>query len=188
MKLLEALNSGLPYLRAPEVTTDTARHPMVGFLRSAIQRQLDTVLDRALWFNVVDTTLQLDVSGRIETPSNLRTLYTTGNLAPVVEARGEYLYNLSNTTDIFTEPLEVKLVQGLEFEEVPNAAASVVRWAAALEVYSQRFDAGDSTAKRLAMFVAQAEQLLEREHLRKKKFNSHNTGAAARIMAALKGR
>ena len=187
MKLLEALNSGLPYLRAPEVTTDTARHPMVGVLRSAIQRQLDILLDRALWFNVVETELLLDNAGRIEAPANTRTLYTLGLGAPLVEARGEYLYNLTDVTDIFTEPLSVKLVQEMGFEEVPNAAASLVRWQAALEVYSQRFDAGDSTAQRLSVFAAQAEQLLEREHLRKKKFNSHSTGAAARIVSALKG-
>ena len=186
MNVLTALNAGLPYLQAPEVTSAESAHPMASRLRATLEVKTNEVLDRALWYHTTDVTLPLNAHSNIETPAQCRTLYPLG-VDDIIEPRGELLWNVTKSTAIFTEPLQARVVLDLPFEHLPEAAARVVLWSAAFSVYAAIFDAQDGTAAALRTHLLTAEAALEREQLRKVRYSSLNSAAGQRILSALRG-
>ena len=186
MNVLTALNTGLPYLQAPEVTSAESAHPMASRLRSALEGKLNEVLDRALWYHTTDVTLPLNAHSNIETPAQCRTLYPL-DVSDIIEPRGGLLWNVTQSTAIFSEPLKARVVLDLPFEHLPEAAARVVLWSATFSVYAALFDAQDGAAATLRTNLLMAEAALEREQLRKVRYSSMNSTAGQRILSALRG-
>lgn len=184
MKLLAALNTILPYLQAPAATSTTDRSPTVQAVLRGLGVERTTLLSKEYWFNSRRTELGTTPEGKIETPSGVLALYPEGTYDNI-EVRGEYLYNLTDSTFQFDAPLKVRLVEDLPFEELPEAAASAVQWAAAIGAYVPDWGMDDS-ARYMAARLLEATTALDREHLRKRKYTSYNTPAAAAIVNALR--
>lgn len=185
MNVLSAMNLGLPYLQTPAATEESSRHPMAVRLRSSIERNCRLVLGRGFWFNTVELTLVPELDGRIQVPTNA--LETTPLDAPLVEARGGYLYDLANTTPLFTEAVQARVVQDLAFDDCPELFQQQIAWQSVHEVYCTRFDATDSTAQLLLAREQQAAQYVLREHLRHMRYSTANSKVAGRILNSLRG-
>lgn len=184
MKLLTALNTILPYLQVGTVTSTTDRSPAVGSVLAALDSERLSLLNREFWFNSRETTLPLTPEGYIETPAAILGMYPLDTYENI-EVRGEYLYNLSTSTQVFAGPLKVRLVDDLEFEQLPESAAEAVLYAAALAAYTPDWGV-DGTSQYLAGKQSAAEATLQREHLRKRKFSACRRRTAIRIASALR--
>lgn len=186
MNVLEAMNTVLPFLQSPEATSEDSRHPMAVRVRSAIQNTLRRRLAQGFWFNTLELSLAPAPDGRISVPSGALEVSPVGT-HDLIETRGTYLYNLSTGSPVFSEPLQCRVVQSLQFQECPELFQAWVMWEAAYNVYSTRFDAADSTAQLLGSNVGMAEQYVRREHLRHRRFRTVDTAAGRRILSALRG-
>jgi len=181
MKLLEAINRGLPKLQAPPLSGLGSLHPMGARLKAAIEDALLDMLSRGYWFNQQYLTLYPDTAGQIGTPAGMLALYPQ-NSSELVEARGEYLYSITNSSNVFPEPLSVALTLELPFEELPYYAANVCAVRGLYEVYCSRFDASDASANTILRSLNEAQALLEREHLRKRRFSAAKYSSAAQAI------
>lgn len=184
MTELEALNQALPYLQAPVATSLEQRHPTLSALRASLATELDAVLDHGYWFNTRSITLNPDSGGLIQAPTQIRALYIDG--ADLVDVRGAFLWNITHSTNVFAGSLTGRVLDDLTFEEVPNAAARLALWRAALNVYVPRFGV-DDVAQSIGAKAQEAQGLLEREHLRKSRYSMQSTGAVRKIRQALRG-
>lgn len=186
MKLLDALNTALPYLNAPAATSVTSKHPTIGALLAAFDVARQEVLDLSLWFNTRTVYLYPDAStGVIFSPSRVRSLYPI-DTEDIIEPRGDTLFNLTQNTTVFTDKVQFRVVDDLDFSDLPAAAAGVVLYKGAASVYVAKFGM-DNTAQLLMKNQRDQEILLQREHLRKKQFNILNISAAQNIITALRG-
>lgn len=186
MKLLDAMNRGLPLLQTAPVSGLDSLHPMASRLKLQISFELEDLLSKGYWFNTQEYVLVPEYDGRLHVPNNSKAIYPLDSTA-LVEARGDYLFDLQNNTFVFSGQMRVRCIVALDFEVLPDYAANVVLWRATHKVYCARFDASDSTAQQLSAWRSEASALLDREHLRKRRYSTLNSGPAARFLHALRG-
>lgn len=71
MKLLDAVNTVLPYLGEHPVTDLDTAHPTVDLILAAIERQRSSLLAEGWWFNERTLTLPVNTAGRLMHPQRL---------------------------------------------------------------------------------------------------------------------
>ena len=184
MKLLDAINTVLPYLGEANVTSTTARNTTVQAVLQQIDTAKRTLLGTGWWFNRVKVTLYPGVDGRIKAPINVLSWLPDEGIS---EIRGEYLYNLDTGDYQFSSALTGMIIQDMDFEELPNYAALYVTYSAALAVYSADLGVDSTYQVELGKNLATASMYLEREHLRKSNLNiGGNRGGKGRFLSALR--
>ena len=184
MKLLDAINTVLPYLGAANVTSTTARNTTVQAVLQQIDTAKRTLLGTGWWFNRVKVALYPGADGRIKAPINVLSWLPDEGIS---EIRGEYLYNLDTGDYQFSSALTGLIIQDMDFEELPNYAALVVTYMAALAVYSADLGVDSTYQTELGKNLAIASMYLEREHLRKSNLNiGGNRGGKGRFLSALR--
>lgn len=184
MKLLDAINTVLPYLGEANVTSTTARNTTVQAVLQQIDTAKRTLLGAGWWFNRVKVTLYPGADGRIKAPINVFSWLPDEGIS---EIRGEYLYNLDTGDYQFDSALTGLIIQDMDFEELPNYAALVVTYMAALAVYSADLGVDSTYQVELSKNLATANMYLEREHLRKSNLNiGGNRGGKGRFLSALR--
>ena len=184
MNLLTAINSMLPYVGQRTVSTVTSNHPSVATAKGMLEDKRRELLNKAWWFNQRTVTLYPDVSNRIAKPIDTVAVYPIS--ADLIEARGGFLFNLTQNTDQFTAPLQCTLRDDLAFDDLPATAQEVITWNAAVNMYLAKFEGG-AVPTRLDRDSIYAQAALEAEHLRKQNYNSHNLPAVQRITRILRG-
>lgn len=170
MELLEAVNTILPYMGEHLITRiETTRHPTVDLIVNAIARSSKELLTEGQWFNTSYVTLPVNTDGQIDAPSNALTVY---GLDCRVSIRGGRLYNLDGATKYFTTPVRLKVIEDMEFKDLPELAASTVMYSALIEVYVSDFGV-DTTIQAMQMKYVGNRDLLSQENIRNRRFNSH---------------
>lgn len=124
---LDAVNGMLAAIGVRPVNTLQA--PIGAQVSTAIN-VLDSVSrdvqSRGWYFNCVTKTLPPDgVSGQIVLAPNVLFVDATNRLLQYTQ-RGDYLYNLTDDTDVFEDAVEVALVYGLDWEQLPQAARHAI--------------------------------------------------------------
>jgi hypothetical protein len=182
---LEVINNVLPYLEENTVDSISTTNTTAQLLLDKLNMARISTLTHGYWFNTEKRTLPLTPEGKIETPTGALAVYPT-SLANY-EFRGEYLYDLDNSTTIFAAPVPCTIYVDLKLEEMPYYAQLYIQWQAAVHAYGQDYgvDAG-KVFQILTNNAAEAKGLLEREHLRKKNYNSFKSGAGFRFLSALR--
>lgn len=184
MKLLDAINTVLPYLGEANVTSTTARNTTVQAVLQQIDTAKRTLLGTGWWFNRVKVTLYPGADGRIKAPINVFSWLPDEGIS---EIRGEYLYNLDTGDYQFSSALTGLIIQDMDFEELPNYAALSVTYTAALAVYSADLGVDSTYQVELSKNLVTASMYLEREHLRKSNLNiGGNRGGKGRFLSALR--
>lgn len=167
MKLLDAVNTVLPYLGEANVTSTTARNTTV----QSILQQMDTakqlLLSTGWWFNTVAVTLYPGSDKRIKAPVNVLN-WECSDTSMLSEIRGEYLYNLSVGSYEFDTGQYGVIKRNLDFEELPEYAALAVTYSACLAVYSADLGVDSTYSAEITSRLGEARMYLERDHLRKK--------------------
>lgn len=184
MKLLDAINTVLPYLGEANVTSTTARNTTVQAILQQIETAKTTLLGTGWWFNRVKVTLYPGTDARIKAPIKVLSWLPDEGIS---EIRGEYLYNLDTGDYLFSSVLTGQIIQDLDFEELPNYAALVCTYMAAMAVYSADLGVDSTYQAELSKNLAINSMYLEREHLRKSNLNiGGNRRGKGRFLSALR--
>lgn len=183
MLLLEAINSCLTALGEARVTSDTVRHPTVDIVRSTIDLKRRLLLERGWWFNQANVTMYPGVDGTMEYPFDA--LSIVGFDGRTLIARDGLLFDMDNGTNQFTRPLQMQVTYDLEFQNLPESAATIVWTRTAQEVYAGDYGV-DSTIERLNLQEQLATQTLEMLHLRNRRYSTRDRRGFQRIVRALR--
>lgn len=178
MQKLLAVNTALPYFSESPVDSIDSRNPMVGLLLANFQTQSDLLLAEKFWFNVRVTTMYPNYESKIPVPKNCLAIYPTcspnsGN----VSIRGDYLWDIKGATHLFNKPIEIEIVDRLDFEDLPEYAAQTVLYRSTAQIYLANFGM-DNIYQSLQQSMQYARTMLMQEHLRNQKYVFNPRGKA----------
>lgn len=169
MKLLDAVNTVLPHLGEHVITSiETTKHPTVGLIVAAINRQTRALLTEGYWFNERTITLQVNTDGRINAPEKAIAIY---GVDCTVSIEGEYLYDIEAGSYYFDRPITVKIIRDIPFEHLPEYAALCIAYNAGAEQYTTDFGV-ESAVGSLQALAEWNRQMLRQEERRNRKSNS----------------
>lgn len=180
MRLLDAVNLVMPKLNERPVTTLQQKHPTLAILLPIIDNTRRMLLNKKWWFNVYDYVGHPDPDKFIYLGKDVLAFYPD---APNIVVRGDRLYDLSKRTYEFTDKVKGVVVEDVEFDFLPEAAAQTVLYASLVEMYTT--DIGMS--KELALWAQsedKARKDLLAEHLRQKRHSTRNSREWRRINGA----
>lgn len=185
MELLTAVNRILSTLGEAQVTNTDSQHSDVYLILTAIEEHKRLLLERGWWFNTSTVTMYPDEHGNIEAPLNALAILDTTDERLLVERTGQ-LYDASNSTEFFTEPVVMFITYNIAFEDLPPSAAQIVLYRANQELYTAYFGI-DATVQGMAQKEAQSYAQLQLLHLRCMRYTSHKRGGYTRMLTAMGG-
>jgi hypothetical protein len=150
---LQAVNLILRNIGERQVTSlvDSTRGDVAASV-SELDQQSREVQDEGWEFNLETHTLTPALGGQLAIPPNALTVVVTDSaVSDLVVQRGDRLYNMTENTDIFTDPITVQITAQLAFEDLPEQARYYIAVRAARIVAQSRvgdpavvqFSAGD---------------------------------------------
>lgn len=184
MQLLDAVNLIMPKLGERPVTSLEVKHPTLAVLLPIIDQTRTNTLLSGWWFNEFDTTLYPDVGGEIPVGTDVITFVPTCDGVAIV--RGNRLYNPKTLTFVFDSAIKGRVVQDVEFDLLPESAATYVFYSALVEAYST--DVG--VTQELPVWqtlAARAYSAMTAEHLRQRKHTTRKTRRWRQLIWALNG-
>lgn len=133
---IEAINEMLNAIGEGQVSSlDTGNADVQQCVR-LLRDHSRKVQTKGWWFNREENyIITPDEDGYLRLPSNVLKVDTTGNdryLQPLIQ-RGLRLYDPINHTLVFTKAVEVDLVVGLEWNDLPQSARNYITACAGLE-------------------------------------------------------
>lgn len=185
MELLEAVNTCLTAIGESRVSSLDTRHPSVDLIKQTIADKQKLLLERGWWFNTMYTKLYPDTVQRIQYPADTLAIKGTDGYT-IYSTRGGYLYNNSTNTQLFAAPVNVQVTVNLDFDDLPESAATVVVCRAARAVYVGDFG-NDSSVSDIVQNETTAALLLEEQHLRNMKHSTRRRRQWGRYQNALSG-
>jgi len=182
MKLLEVVNYCLKYLGERRVSSVDVRHPTVNDVVLEVEDQVRALLSIGWWFNERTQLYYPDTEGKIAAPIDALMLAGAGIDVDVVDG---YFWNIVSDTNVFSGPIEVTVRANMEFEQLPEVAAAYIKPTVALVLYTQEYGM-ENTAQVLMQQKLDTKMYLDRENLRKRKYNSTNRPSVYRFVSALR--
>lgn len=141
--LLDAVNRVLSAVSLPSTNSlDAPVAPHVALAKRLVDEE-DRVTQEDGWqFNTEpDRTFELDITGKIQAPSNLilfSLTFPAGGMTGLgfLTVRDGFFYDLDNSTDVFTRELRGTLISRLDFEDCPGTFQSYVAARAARRMHA----------------------------------------------------
>lgn len=184
MELLEAVNNILPYFGEAPVTRIDNKHPTVTLITNTIDTVRKTLLAEGWWFNERHVTLYPSTEGGMPAPSNA--LSIEGLDGKVYEMRGRAIFNVGTGSFIFTDKIEVKVLEDIKFEDLPRTVAQWITCRSASRAYAMDFGIED-VIQEMQMREQEAYNKMLAEHLRKRKYCTWKSKAGVQYLSALQG-
>lgn len=167
---LEVVNSMLGLLGELPVNSITDPHTLIPAALAAITNQNALVQADFWWFNVEYPTLIPQAgSGLILVPDDAASVDSLTQY-PRLAVRGNRLYNLDDITDVFTQPLRVRLHRVLPFSDAPAIARAHIAAKAKLE-FQMAYDGDGTKAQIIQQEIKETYIRLHSEHIRNAKAN-----------------
>ena len=167
---LEVVNSMLGLLGELPVNSITDPHTLIPAALAAITNQNSLVQVDFWWFNVEYPTLIPQAgSGLILVPEDAASVDSLTQY-PRLAVRGNRLYNLDDITDVFTQPLRVRLHRVLPFSDAPAIARAHIAAKAKLE-FQMAYDGDGTKAQIIQQEIKETYIRLHSEHIRNAKAN-----------------
>ena len=167
---LEVVNSMLGLLGELPVNSITDPHTLIPAALAAITNQNALVQVDFWWFNVEYPTLIPQAgSGLILVPEDASSVDSLTQY-PRLAVRGNRLYNLDDITDVFTQPLRVRLHRVLPFSDAPAIARAHIAAKAKLE-FQMAYDGDGTKAQIIQQEIKETYIRLHSEHIRNAKAN-----------------
>ena len=167
---LEVVNSMLGLLGELPVNSITDPHTLIPAALAAITNQNSLVQVDFWWFNVEYPTLIPQAgSGLILVPEDAASVDSLTQY-PRLAVRGNRLYNLDDITDVFTQPLRVRLHRVLPFSDAPAIARAHIAAKAKLE-FQMAYDGDGTKAQFIQQEIKETYIRLHSEHIRNAKAN-----------------
>jgi len=184
MKLLDAVNLVLPKVGERPITSLTAKHPTLAILLPILTQTRRTTLRRGWWFNEFDYTAYPSPEGEIDIGAD--TLSFIPEQADTAVVRGQRLFNPINLSYVFDGPIDGRVVHDVQFEELPEAAASYVFNSALVEMYATDLGVTDELRVWQSLAGTAWSELLS-EHLRQRRHSTRKSRKWAKLRNALRG-
>lgn len=167
---LEVVNSMLGLLGELPVNSIIDPHTLIPAALAAITNQNALVQVDFWWFNVEYPTLIPQAgSGLILVPEDAASVDSLTQY-PRLSVRGNRLYNLDDITDVFTQPLRVRLHRVLPFSDAPAIARAHIAAKAKLE-FQMAYDGDGTKAQIIQQEIKETYIRLHSEHIRNAKAN-----------------
>lgn len=167
---LEVVNSMLGLLGELPVNSITDPHTLIPAALAAITNQNALVQVDFWWFNVEYPTLIPQAgSGLILVPEDAASVDSLTQY-PRLAVRGNRVYNLDAITDVFTQPLRVRLHRVLPFSDAPAIARAHIAAKAKLE-FQMAYDGDGTKAQIIQQEIKETYIRLHSEHIRNAKAN-----------------
>ena len=167
---LEVVNSMLGLLGELPVNSITDPHTLIPAALAAVTNQNALVQVDFWWFNVEYPTLIPQAgSGLILVPEDAASVDSLTQY-PRLAVRGNRVYNLDDITDVFTQPLRVRLHRVLPFSDAPAIARAHIAAKAKLE-FQMAYDGDSTKAQIIQQEIKETYIRLHSEHIRNAKAN-----------------
>lgn len=154
MEKLNAVNEMLRALPARPVTSLTDPENVNASLAStALDETLDEVLQKGYRFNTEERELVRDEDGKYPIPSSVLSVEIVSPLDASIAQSGQYLYDFTNDTDVFTVDVCAKLVYRRSFADLPFPVANYI-----VKKAKRRFKRDIQGPSQADSFLAQEEQ------------------------------
>ena len=184
--VLDVVNSMVGLVGELPLNTVDTTHPLVPAALSSLNNQTSFVQADLWWFNVEYPTLLPQVgSGFLLVPADTASVDSlTQN--PRLAVRGDRLYNLDAVTDVFSQPLRVRLHRVLPFTDAPLVARAHIAAKAKLE-FQMAYDGDSSKAQMLQQEIRETYIRLHSEHIRNAKANMLMRPSTLGTLARIRG-
>lgn len=144
MQILTVVNRCLATMGEAPLTSLTDSHAFLGAAQDTLDRVNRSIQAETWWFNLEKLELTPSpIDASLYLPSDTLEV-RTGNQDYV--QRGDRIYNLDGGTYEFDKPMTVQIVRLVDFEELPEVAATFIGTSAVLD-FQVNYD-GDSTRMR----------------------------------------
>ena len=183
LKLLDAVNLVLPKLGERPVTALDVKHPTLAIILPVVDQTIQNTLQRGWWFNEYVYTAYPDPAGEIALGTAAMSFVPSG-VQPYF-MRGERLFNPETRSYVFSAAVEGTLIERLEFDDLPESAATYVFYASLVEAYTT--DLGVSQELQIWQSLAgRAYSDLMMEHLRHRKFSTRKSRRWRQLIHAMR--
>lgn len=185
MLLLTAYNRILPKLGEHPVTSVDSKSPTIGVIKPELEAQVESLCMAGWWFNEFDVTLYPNSEKQIDVPTKTLSFVPDRESGSVVQ-RGELFYNGVNRSYKFDTKVSGKIIQLLNFEELPESAAAFALYSATVTCYIT--DIGlEQVVQVWNQQKAEALALMESEHLKHRKYTIKQSRRFAHRRNAMRG-
>ena len=184
MELLKALNDIMPKLGERPVTSLDQKHPTVAIVLPIVERTLRELLQDGWWFNKYEYTAYPNSKGEITL--GVDTLSFVPYQPNTAVVRGLKLFNPKNLSFKFDAPVQGQIIQYVQFDELPESAASYVFYSALVAAFvtdlgvTQEFQVWQGKA-------VGAWSAFLTEHLRQMQFSTKRSQKWRQIRKAMQG-
>jgi len=168
MQRLDVLNECLETMGHTPLTSIDERHPLRAPALAKLDQKNRTIQAKGWWFNMEDVTLTPDVSGKVILPGDC--LEFRSDVHRYVK-RGAVLYNLDDSTDIFTADVKGVIIRLIPFDDVCEQMAEFIA-ATTVKDFQLAYDGDSDKQNKLARRVAEASVNVNAEHTRQSKQNA----------------
>ena len=125
LSLLQAVNRVVAQVGLGPMTSISGPHAEKALAR--IDETCRQVMSRSMTFNTEPMELVRDVDNKIPVPTNVLWLYLDENkYSDKIIQRGDFLYNLTDNTDVFEEDIDVTAVLLLEWTQLDNPVREAI--------------------------------------------------------------
>lgn len=180
--LIDAVNTILPKLGERPVTSVTTPHPTVSIALQVLNQLRKSVLTRGWWFNQYEYKAYPDINGEIYLSVDTLTFYP--DKAGTAITRGTQLFNLRDSTFVFTEAVTGRVVQDIPFDLLPESVAHYIVWAALVQMHVS--DVGMTAETQAWQENANtALATMHHEHVRQRQYSTRDKPEYQRIRRSM---
>ncbi len=184
MEKLKAINLILPYFGENTITKIDYKHPTVVLITDVLDEMQKTLLSKGWWFNTSEIKLYPSSEGELYAPEKALGIVAQ-NSRDILVIRGERIFNATQRSYKFTAPVEVQVIDNMEFEELPECVATWIMYRTAYEAYVRDYGY-EEVLQIIQTKELEAYQSVQREHLRNKKFSTCKGKQAYKYKNALR--
>ena len=167
---LDVVNDMLGLLGERRVNSLDEPHPLIPDARAKLDTATTWVQADMWWFNVEYPTLTPQSGAGVILVPNDTAACDSLTQYPRLAVRGNRLYNLDAVTDVFTEPIRVRLHRIVPFDDCPILARAYIAARAKMD-FQKDYDGDSTKARILAQEIADSYTRLHSEHIRSVRAN-----------------
>ena len=185
---LDVVNDMLGLLGERRVNAIDEPHPMIPNAIAKLETATAWVQADMWWFNVEYPTLTPQVgTGELLVPNDTAACDSMTQY-PRLAVRGNRLYNLDDVTDVFTDPIRVRLHRIVPFDDCPILARAYIAARAKLD-FQKDYDGDSMKAQILAQEIKDSYARMHSEHIRNAKANIlHRPSVLFKMQSIVGGR
>lgn len=185
---LDVVNDMLGLLGERRVNSLDEPHPLIPDARAKLDTATTWVQADMWWFNVEYPTLTPQSGAGVILVPNDTAACDSLTQYPRLAVRGNRLYNLDAVTDVFTEPIRVRLHRIVPFDDCPILARAYIAARAKMD-FQKDYDGDSTKASILAQEIADSYTRMHAEHIRSAKANMlYRPSLLSKLQAIVGGR